>query len=147
MKKVIYFIMITLVLTIIFSCNTAPTNNNDTSKGKIYQIPGCGNHTLAKSTFAPEDSSFVYQFDSKLIIEFGVMANCCPDSNRFDSSFEINSDTIFVTVEDTARHLCRCTCPYTIHLEINNLQENHYYFYCEYYDKIIYTEEIYKLIK
>ena len=128
MKRLIYFILITLTLTVIFSCNTAPTNNDDTSKGDIYQIPGCGNHTLAKSTFSPEDYSFVYQFDSKLIIEFVVMANCCPDSDRFDLSYNVNKDTIFVVVEDTARNLCYCTCPYTIHLEINNPLENHYYF-------------------
>ena len=144
MKKLTYLIAILFALTILFSCNTAPTNNDEKPKCRIYQIPGCGNHTLAKSALFPEDSCFVYQFDSKLIIEFCLTANCCPDSDRFEFDYEINKDSIFVTVEDTAGNLCYCICPYTIHMEINNPQENHYYFYCDYYDKIIYTEEIYK---
>ena len=73
-----------------------------------------------------------YNFKDTLIIEFCVGGNCCPDSFRFASEINIISDTIFVSVVDTADNLCYCDCLYKMHLEINGLSENEYLFYCDF---------------
>ena len=138
MKKLIYFIFITIAL-LLFSCTTEPviTNHSFTS----YQVPGCNRHTLSKST--NPDSCFVYSFEDTLKIDFCVTGNCCPDSNRFTTNYKIKSDTIFVKVKDIEEHICRCMCNYTIHLEFNNLEKDKYIFYCD-YDNLKYREYVRK---
>lgn len=89
----------------------------------LYQISGCGGE-LAKSFVA--DSCFTYQFDTDLVIDFCVTANCCPDSSRFALSHEIIHDNITITVQDTAARLCRCICNYVIHTEFYELPLEHY---------------------
>lgn len=140
MKKII-----TLLFLILFvaGCemfwweSESPTDGENT----IYQINGCnGNIGLRKS--AGMDSCFSYEFTNHLQVEFCVNANCCPDSNRFDFEYRVENNLIFVTVKDTAENLCKCICPYVIHLELYNLPLSHYYFKCLYYDKIIYSEEL-----
>lgn len=107
----------------------------------LYQITGCGGG-LAKSFVA--DSCFSYQFGTDLIIDFCVTANCCPDSNRFDLSYETRHDTIAIAVQDTAARLCRCICPYVIHAEFHELPLDHYTIQCMYDNRVAYNEEVHQ---
>lgn len=76
------------------------------------------------------DSVFTYSFVDTLLIDFSVIANCCPDSNRFDVSSTVASDTIVISVADTARALCLCVCPYMIEARFANLVADHYVVRC-----------------
>jgi len=73
-------------------------------------------------------------------------ANCCPDSNRFSLSYGIRNDTITVVVVDTAAHLCRCICRYVIRGEFKDLPLDHYVFACNYDNKLVYLEHVYRRI-
>ena len=107
-----------------------------------YQVAGCNHNSLGKT--AINDSCFSYSFTDTLKVDFCVLGNCCPDSNRFVTNYEINSDTLFITVSDTAANLCRCICNYTIHLDISGLQSDSYLFYCNYDALIEYKEQVSK---
>lgn len=89
----------------------------------LEQIDGCSS-VLARAVTA--DSCFTYLFDSNLIIDFCVTANCCPDSDRFVLSADIISNNISITVQDTAADLCRCICPYLVHAEFCELPLDDY---------------------
>ena len=105
-----------------------------------YQIGGCNHNSLGKASF--DDSCFVYSFDDTLKIDFCVVGNCCPDSNRFVADYKIKSDTLFVTVTDTSANLCHCNCNYTFHLEFSGLENDKYLFYCKYDELMEYKEQI-----
>ncbi len=138
------FFFIILLTLLNLSCNNEDsiTPGENGISFKAYQLGGCINHHLAK--YAVPDSCFSYSFNDTLKIDFCVMGNCCPDSNRFVTDYKINSDTIYVTVADTAENLCRCMCNYTIHLEMTGLTGNEYVFYCDYDSCIVYKEKIYR---
>jgi hypothetical protein len=102
----------------------------DDSQTRIVQIPGCKSGQLGKGS-AATDSCFTYQFHDALVVDFCASANCCPDSNRFLIRHEIRSDTIFVTIADTAAALCRCTCTYLLHAEFHGLAKDRYVFVCQ----------------
>ncbi len=123
------FIVFIIVLYIL-SCSEKKEPQKAEGNFVSYQIPGCNKHTL--SITADTDSCFSYNFDTTLKIDFCVTGNCCPDKNRFASSYKINSDTIFVTVKDIEENNCLCMCNYTIHLELKNLENDNYAFYCNY---------------
>ena len=76
------------------------------------------------------DSLFLYSFPDSLVLDFSVKANCCPDSNRFSISQTTGSDTIVVTVTDTAENGCRCVCPYMIHTSFESLPYDRYVVRC-----------------
>ena len=76
------------------------------------------------------DSVFFYTFADNLVLNFQIAANCCPDSNRFDVAAVAGSDTIVVTIGDTATGFCRCLCRYMIHVVYNNLPGDHYVVRC-----------------
>jgi hypothetical protein len=76
------------------------------------------------------DSVFFYTFSDNLVLNFQVTANCCPDSNRFFVTAAAGTDTIVVTVGDTASGACRCLCYYMIHVVYNNLPGDHYVVRC-----------------
>jgi hypothetical protein len=96
---------------------------------RIEQIPGCKSGQLGKRSLST-DSCFTYQFSDALDVYFCASANCCPDSNRFRIRHDIRSDTIFVTIADTAAQLCRCNCTYMLHAEFHNLPKDRYVFFC-----------------
>lgn len=133
-----------LILTFMFSCSEGDPAASEQREIKFtsHQIPGCGNNLLSKTSAL--DSCFTYIFQDKLEINFCVPGNCCPDSNRFVANYKLNSDTLFISVSDTAENLCRCICNYIIHAEISGLQKNNYTFYCNYDDQIIYSEQVRK---
>lgn len=134
MKHLKEVLVILLVAFSLISCSdTAPTKSNDNGIQFIaYQKTGCTSHIdFGKSTVFT-DSCFIYSFIDTLSIEFCVPGNCCPDSNRFVTSYNIIADTIQVSVADTAENLCRCICNYIIHLDITGLPLNRYIFSCKY---------------
>ncbi len=104
-----------------------------------HQISGCNKSGLRKTDNT--DSCFAYSFNDTLKLDFCVTGNCCPDSQRFLTDYKINSDTILVSVLDTAAHLCRCFCNYTIHVELSNLSKAKYLFLCD-YEKLKYRESV-----
>ena len=106
-----------------------------------HQISGCNNSGLSKTTI--NDSCFAYSFNDTLKIDFCLPGNCCPDSQRFVSDYRINSDTIFVSVVDTAADLCYCICNYTIHAKLLGLTKDNYLFVCR-YDSLNYRERVSK---
>jgi hypothetical protein len=108
-----------------------------------YQVPGCASH-LGEG----EDSCFSYEFHDTLVVEFCATANCCPDSNRFSFNHRISSDSIIVTIADTAPQNCFCTCTYVLHVELSLLPENSYLFVCERRDYsshiLLYAQRVYR---
>lgn len=143
-QKVSSFVLVLSVLFYVFSCTTDNSTEpaNATITFNAFQVGGCNSSSLAK--IAENDSCFSYSFNDTLKIDFCVTANCCPDSQRFATDYDIKSDTIFVTVADTAARLCHCVCNYTIHLDLVGLSENQYVFNCNYYDQIVYDENVIK---
>ncbi len=134
------FIIFIIVLYILSCSETTEPQKADVNF-VAYQIPGCNKNALSKT--ANPDSCFNYSFDKTLKIDFCVTGNCCPDKNRFASSYKIKSDTIFVTVKDIEENNCRCMCNYTIHLELKNLENDNYVFYCD-YNNLTYRELVKK---
>lgn len=132
------------LLLFVFSCSKGDPTASLQSEINFtsHQIPGCNNNLLSKVSAV--DSCFTYIFRDKLEINFCVPGNCCPDSNRFVTNIKLSSDTLFISVSDTAENLCRCICNYTIHAEISGLSNKDFTFYCNYDDQIIYNEQIKK---
>lgn len=133
MKRVKYFFFALSILFLLFTCSDEAVT--EITEGEIIfsakQVGGCNSaRGLAKTS--PFDSCFTYSFDETLKIDFCVFGNCCPDSQRFTTNYTLSADTIFVEVADTAAHLCRCICNYTIRVELSGLQKDSYLFYCNY---------------
>lgn len=132
----------------VISCSQQPTNAEKEQtevRAVLSQIPGCRNHATAKA--ALKDSCFSYQFAQTLVVDFCVSANCCPDSGRFDLTYEIRNDTIDVAVADTAANLCRCVCTYVIHAEFTGLRRDRYVFCCHDGDTVMYAEAVERPIR
>lgn len=116
-------------ILLLFSCkekSTGPENQSPVSFTSQYSK--CLSNALAKSNSV--DSIFTYSFYDTLIIDFSVIVNCCPDSNRFSISYNRGSDTLGIAVADTARDLCNCVCLYMVHAEFSNLPNDHYIVRC-----------------
>lgn len=140
MKSIhIYFLFVLFFLAI-----TSCSDNSADTLGEVtfeaYQVGGCCGNSLAKAAYL--DSCFSYSFDDILEIDFCLSGNCCPDSNRFITDYTISSDTIYIIATDIEENLCKCICPYQIHLEFTNLEYDKYVFRCDYYDSFSYREEI-----
>lgn len=133
------FLIVAQILFLISCSKSNLTDNEEKVNFKSYQVAGC-NHSasLEKTTFA--DSCFDYSFNDTLKIDFCIFGNCCPDSNRFAVDYNLNSDTISVSVVDTAANLCNCLCNYKIHLELTGLLNNKYIFSCKYDSIMNYNE-------
>ncbi len=97
-----------------------------------FETSQCVHTSLGKGSLV--DSVFVYSFTDSLVLDFSVVANCCPDSNRFAVIQIPNGDTLVVAVADTAGNLCHCVCLYFIHASIANLQADHYVVLCRIVD-------------
>jgi hypothetical protein len=141
------FLFINLLLWSILFLSCSNDTSTNSSKDGInfisYQVGGCnGSSSLEKVV---RDSCFSYSFYDTLKIDFCVSGNCCPDTNRFVTTYKLNSDTINVTVVDTAGHLCKCICNYKIHIELSGLTNNQYFFYCS-YDGLEYKKTLIKAV-
>lgn len=133
-------------LTVYFASCSDDSPTKTTNEDVVFasnQIPGC-NSTLSLSKLPSDSFCFSYTFDETLKIDFCVPGNCCPDSNRFVTNYNIKSDTLFVTVADTAENLCYCICNYTIHIEVTGLPNENYVFRCDYED-LVYNEIVSKM--
>ncbi len=126
-------------------CSKSVSPEDDQTR--IVQIPGCKSGQLGKSSQST-DSCFTYQFHDALVVYFCATANCCPDTDRFLIRHQTRSDTILVTIADTAAHLCRCSCTYMLHAEFHNLPGDHYVFVCQREDYssrlVLYSELVHR---
>jgi hypothetical protein len=129
MQKLSIFLMLVFFISLCCSCEDKSVNE-DQDVSAIFKQGKCG-ETFSKVISQDSDSVFSYSFYSNLIIDFSVNANCCPDSNRFSVTHIISSDTIHITVADTAANLCRCICPYMIQAEFTDLSNDSYVVVCE----------------
>ncbi len=121
---------------------TQPINGLKTHEALLQQVAGCQRAGLARAATA--DSCFAYQFEDDLKLEFCVIANCCPDTNRFKLASEVRQDTIAIAVADTAARLCRCICPYLIRAEFRDLPEDHYVVACSFGDSLWLVQHVYR---
>jgi hypothetical protein len=137
-------IFFSVIFFFLLSCNESGTNPEKNLPGFSFYSGKCGRDLL--ELFGARDSSFEYSFQNDLLIDFIASGNCCPDSDRFIVSSDILSDTIYITVEDTAAHLCRCMCNYHIYSKFSNLQENHYTVLCTLQgsDAFLYLKDVYR---
>jgi len=133
--RLIIFVLISVLLT---SCGHVTSNEESDQIFQANQIPGCVKE-LPKSN-PSLNNYFSYSFEETLKVDLCLPSNCCPDSNRFEYSYLLSSDTIKVTAFDIEEHLCRCTCDYMVHSEIIGLVQNEYIFECTYYDSVFYRE-------
>ena len=123
-------ISIAVVIAFLFvSCKEKSADPGD--QGPVtssFQSSKCGGGGLLKTM--AKDSLFTYTFTDRLVIDFSLSGNCCPDSNRYSVSSVAGTDTIVIAVVDTAEHLCRCMCQYIIRSEFLNLPNDHYVVKC-----------------
>ncbi len=141
MNKPVLVIAVGLTALLCFSCKEKSANPETQAPGSFsYESSKCMRGVLQKASVS--DSVFTYTFSDKLIIDFSVTANCCPDSNRFSVSSTTGIDTIVVAVVDTAQNLCKCICPYMIHAEFGNLPNDHYVVHCTIGNSQGYTDPI-----
>jgi hypothetical protein len=133
-----------VTLCILISCSDHSTDSpGQQVRATLNQLKGCQSDLSNNATVS--DSCFSYQFAKKLIVDFCLLGNCCPDSDRFSFSCEVRTDTIFVVAVDTAANLCNCLCNYVNHAEFDNLPLDHYVFYCtcsDYGNRVCYIENI-----
>lgn len=125
-KPFFVFFLSAIFFIVFFSCNDEIVFPS----GQIIfnQIPGCQRQHLNKSSLI--DSCFSYLFNENLVVDFCVTGNCCPDKDRYIITSSIVEDSIFITVKDTAKNLCRCICNYIIHGEFQSLTKNNYIIKC-----------------
>jgi hypothetical protein len=144
--KIFITVVFFLILFSFFSCEEKVTNPENGKTGFFYSTGKC--HGNLQKEEALPDSSFEYTFWGTLFIDFSVLGNCCPDSNRFAVTQNIHADTIYISVEDTARGNCRCICNYHIYAEFIDLPEDHYVVFCTLKDaenNPIYLVDVYKM--
>ena len=140
------FAWIFIVILAVYWCTENSTNIvfEDQSRVSVFeQIPGCLEWKLTKTEIR-DSVCFHYDFHQNLKLELCLPANCCPDSNRFDYSYEVHNDTIHFTALDTAQDLCDCICTYQIQTEISGLLKDTYIFQCLYEDKTVYDTLVYR---
>lgn len=121
---------------------TRPINGRKTHDALLQQVQGCQRAGLANAVTA--DSCFAYQFEDDLKLEFCVIANCCPDTNRFKLASVVRQDTIAIAVADTAARLCHCVCPYLIRAEFRGLPGDHYVVVCSFGDSLWLVQHVYR---
>ncbi len=128
-KSILGYSLISLSL-IYQSCSVNDTAKSEENEIRLFAKQSHCNMILGK--VSNSDSIFTYSFNDTLNVDFGIWGNCCPDSNRFVTDCKLKSDTLFITVKDTAKDGCWCNCPYTIHLTILGLTKEEYLFYMTY---------------
>jgi hypothetical protein len=129
MRNTTILIIFGFLVVLCLSCKEKATNpETQTPISFSSQYSKCLSHGLAKARGL--DSLFTYTFVDSLVIDFSVNANCCPDSNRFIVTHSIGTDTLIISVADTARSLCNCICLYMIHASFGNLSKDNYTVRC-----------------
>ncbi|TFH66053.1 MAG: hypothetical protein E4G91_00170 [Candidatus Zixiibacteriota bacterium] len=136
MSRVFWFGILACLILSLLACSESTTKPK--TESLVYQVGRC-QHSAGIAALA-EDSCFTATFTKNLLVDLCLVANCCPDTNRFALSTLINSDTILITVADTASSLCDCLCNYKVRAEFQNLPLLQYLVLCSYNDSIIYRE-------
>jgi hypothetical protein len=128
-KKMIKSIYLGFIVFLFLSCEDKSTNpGNQSAVSFTSEYTKCLSHGLGKGSGL--DSIFAYSFNDTLVLDFSVIANCCPDSNRFSVISLVGTDMILVSVADTMPSLCHCVCLYMTHAELINLPNDHYVVRC-----------------
>lgn len=127
MKRYLLMTAVAVCIIILISCDEEFSPSDQVF---IYQVPGCKSTSIFKIGSENRDSCFTYSFTENLVLDFCVNGNCCPDSNRFKTSSSTHSDSIIITIADTAQNLCRCNCSYTIRAEFKSLTRDEYFVTC-----------------
>ena len=136
MSRVFWFGVLVCLILSLLACSESTTKPK--TESLVYQVGRC-QHTGGSAALA-EDSCFTATFAKDLLIDLCLVANCCPDTNRFALITLINSDTVLIVAADTAANLCHCLCNYNVHAEFHNLPLSQYLVLCSYKDSIIYRE-------
>jgi hypothetical protein len=136
LSRVFWFGVLTCLILSLQACSESTTKPK--TESLVYQVGRC--QGKAGTEALSEDSCFAATFTQNLLIDFCLVANCCPDTNRFALNTSITSDTILITAADTAASLCKCHCDYTVRAEFHNLPLSQYLVLCSYKDSIIYRE-------
>lgn len=104
------------------------TSTEPESPGFVgFQVPGC-QPSLGKTGWG--DSCFSYTFREDLSVDFCATGNCDPAVNCFSIAQQIQNNTIFVAVADTAANVSWCDCTYKLHMEFWNLLHDSYLLIC-----------------
>ncbi|MCK5739806.1 hypothetical protein KAH55_11515 [bacterium] len=107
------------------------------------QVPGCQGNGLGKNS---ADQCFKYTWlGDKLKLEFCVIGNCCPDTDRFLLDSEFNGTDLFVAVADPAARRCKCMCNYKVQAEFSDVTGSIYTVFCTYDDSVLYHEHVVRL--
>ncbi len=136
MLRVFWLGILTCAMLPLLGCSESTTKEDIESL--VYQVGRCQNS--AGSAALAGDSCFSATFTQNLIVDLCLVANCCPDTNRFALSTEIKGDTITITAADTAASLCHCVCGYKVRAEFHDVPLSQYLVLCSYQDSIIYRE-------
>jgi hypothetical protein len=140
MKKAIFILILCLFgWSACRKESTDPVDYENSIPAEIFQVGGCQG---SLSKVAGQDSVFTYTFGQDLVIDFGVHANCCPDTSRFETDYSVEGNRIAVAVIDTAANLCRCMCPYLIHAEFSSLPLDQYQVDVVYNGSSLYSVEV-----
>ncbi len=138
MSRVFWFGALACLILSLFACSESTTKPK--TESLVYQVGRC-QHSASTAALA-EDSCFTATFTKDLLIDLCLVANCCPDTNRFALNTLISSDTILIVAADTAASLCHCLCNYKVRAEFHNLPLSQYLVLCSYNDSIIYREVV-----
>jgi hypothetical protein len=129
MRNITITMTLGFIVFLCLSCNEKSTSPDSQSAISFSSHYGkCSSQGLTKSSSL--DSIFTYSFLDSLVIDFSVNANCCPDSNRFVVTQSAGTDTLVISVADTAGNLCYCICTYMVHTSFENLPNDHYVVRC-----------------
>jgi hypothetical protein len=140
MSRVIWIGVLVCLIFSLLACSESTTKPK--TESHVYQVGRC-QHNMIKEAVA-DDSCFTATFAQDLVIGLCLVANCCPDTNRFELSTQIKNDTILIVAADTAASLCRCLCNYKVRAEFSNPPLSQYLVLCSYGDSIIYREIVTK---
>jgi hypothetical protein len=136
MSRIFWLGVLACLILSLLACSESTTKPK--TESLVYQVGRC-QHTVGSAALA-EDSCFTASFAQDLLIDLCLVANCCPDTNRFALSNQISNDTILIVAADTAASLCRCLCNYKARAEFHNLPLSQYLVLCSYKDSNIYRE-------
>jgi hypothetical protein len=138
MSRIFWFGVLACLILSLLACSESTTKPK--TESLVYQIGRC-QHTLGSAALTG-DSCFTATFTQNLLIDFCLLANCCPDTNRFALNASINGDTILIVAADTAASLCHCLCNYKVRAEFQSLPLSQYLVLCSYNDSIVYRETV-----
>ena len=147
MKKLCQKLVLISFIVALASCKDESANPGSTStylfssmasnclnsEPEIRSGKSMGTQSVNSSSKAiASDSIFTYSFFNDLIIDFSIIANCCPrDSTRFNLQQMISNDTIYLFVADKGGPGCYCDCLFMMHAQFSGLPGINYIVRCK----------------